>query len=169
MQKIFPLLALVASSSAAPIHGCEWLPNTVSITNFTYIHDPSNTSATDFVKWQAPAVDVSCNATNPSPFGFYFPCMKQETYGTFKISADDGSDRNATASFNMYAQCAADIFEIWYTGMIQLECYKEGESVDCGTRGNATASISATNYLPPIRNPPPPPHWKRGGNAGCER
>lgn len=165
MKIILPVLILLASSHAAPIHGCEWLPNTVAITNFTYIHNPSNTTATDFVKWQVPAVDVSCNATNPSPYGFYFPCTKQETYGTFTISADDGSDRNATASFNMYAQCAADIFEIWYTGMLQLDCRKE-EMVRCGTRGNATASISATGYLPPIRNPPPPPsHWRRGGDV----
>jgi hypothetical protein len=161
-MKILALfLALIASSHAADIHGCAWLPDTVAVTNFTYVHNPANASNPDFVKWKAPGVDVSCNASNPSPYGFYFPCTKQETYGSFKISADDATDRNATVSFSMYAQCAADIYEIWYTGYLQLDCQKrEEEEVDCGTKGNATASISAEHYLPPIRNPPPPPpHW----------
>ncbi|KAH7411642.1 hypothetical protein DE146DRAFT_627696 [Phaeosphaeria sp. MPI-PUGE-AT-0046c] len=150
----------MASSHAADIHGCAWLPDTVAVTNFTYLHYPANASNTDFVKWKAPAVDVSCNATNPSPYGLYFPCTR-ELYGGFEISGDDVEDRNATVVFSMYAQCAADIYEIWYTGHLQLGCEKDdNEGVVCGTRGNATASISGEHYLPPIRNPPPPqPHW----------
>ncbi|OAL01758.1 hypothetical protein IQ06DRAFT_376024 [Phaeosphaeriaceae sp. SRC1lsM3a] len=156
-------LALIASSHAADIHGCAWLPDTVAVINFTYIHYPVNATNTDFVKWDAPAVSVSCNATNPSPYQFFFPCIGEEKYGTLKISADNAADRNATIKFNMYAQCAADIYEIWYTGNLQLECQEDGEAdVVCGTKGNVTASISAANYLPPIRNPPPPPtHWRR--------
>jgi hypothetical protein len=64
---------------------------------------------------------------------------------------------NATISFKVYEQCAADIFAFHYEAMVVLECV-EGEGMDkCVDGGGVVANVTSEEYLPPIRNPPPPP------------
>lgn len=174
-QMFIFLLALTASSQAqvfTPIHGCEWVPQTTAVTNFTLFHSASNDSTPDYVDWQAPALRVSCHASNPSTTGTTtaigdpgtsttVDCTasgSDPTKGTLLVSADDGSGSNATLKFMAYAQCAADIYAFYYEANFLLSCASDAwGSTTCVSKGNATASLTSELYLPPIHPPPPPP------------
>ncbi|KAF2033124.1 hypothetical protein EK21DRAFT_109263 [Setomelanomma holmii] len=180
-MRIIPFLSALAASLQAqtfiPIHGCEWVPQYTSITNFTFVDSPANASTPDSVQWRIPAFGISCNLTSQSATGStttigspgtntYVPCKatsSDPTTGTFLVSADDESGINATLRNVGYAQCAADIYAFHYEANFALLCETdEGGSKTCVTKGNATAVVTGEEYLPPIRNPPPPP-WSPPG------
>ena len=175
MKTVISLLALTASSQAqtfVPVHGCEWVPQTTSITNFTFFHSASKDGTPSYVNWQAPLFHLSCYGSSSSSTGSTpaigkpgantnVPCKASDsdpTTGTFLVSADHGSGQNATLKFVAYAQCAADIFAFHYQGGFPLSCATDaGQNTTCVPRGNATASVTNEEYLPPMRPPPPPP------------
>lgn len=65
---------------------------------------------------------------------------------------------NAVVNFRTYAQCAADIFGITYEAEFPVACAgTEGEGEECEAVGEVVAECVGQEYLPPIRNPPPPP------------
>ena len=167
MRTTLALSSLVATSLASilPIHGCEWLPNTTAVTNFSYFASSSTTTTPDYVSWTVPAFSTTCNAT------FTGPDFRTSEYNSTNVQCRSShsdpntgfflqslTGANATLNFSTYAQCAADIFEIYYSAPTVFDCVNdEAGDKNCVARGNITASVSAANYLPPIRNPPPPP------------
>jgi hypothetical protein len=158
MKIITILSALIATSHAqftfVPVHGCEWVPETTALTNFTLFHGPSNFDTLDYVQWDAPALSVSCfNFSTTTSIGKpgttdTVPCTaanSDPTQGMFLVSADGSS---ATLNFVFYAQCAADIFAFHYEAVVELSCgvYAK-ESNRCLSKGNATANVTAEEYL----------------------
>jgi hypothetical protein len=178
MKTIICLSALAAFLQAqvfVPVYGCEWVPPTIAVTNFTFSYSTSNDSSPSYVQWQAPTWGTSCNASNPTSTGSittigkpgtvtYVPCKSTSsdpTTGSFQVTADDGSGSNATLNFVAYAQCAADIFQFDYEANFPLACATDAEGIGtCVPKGNATAVVIHETYLPPIRGPGPPPHWQ---------
>jgi hypothetical protein len=177
MKTIVLLSALTTSMQAqvfVPVHGCEWVPPTNAVTNFTLFRSASIDNDQNYVKWQASVFGTVCKASSPSFNGSttaigkpgintFVPCTStssEPTTGTFRVTADDGSGSNATLNFVGYAQCAADIFEFYYEANFPLSCVTDAEGSDtCVPKGNATARVTNEVYLPPIRGPGPP-HWK---------
>jgi hypothetical protein len=158
MKIITVLSALIAVSytqfTFVPVHGCEWVPQTTALTNFTLFHGPSYLNTLDYVQWNAPALSVSCyNFSTTTSIGKpgtrdTIPCTAANSdpmQGTLLVSAVDGS---ATLNFVFYAQCAADIFAFHYEAVVELSCAAYAkESTRCLSKGNATASVTAEEYL----------------------
>jgi len=168
MQALLRLSALIATAPALayiPIHGCEWVPETTTITNFTFTEDTSTDGAPDYVAWRAPAVGVSCSGSRTS---FQDPSAStairctapasDPTVGVFLVSVDDGSGSNATLRFVVYEQCAASIYAFYYQGDFPLACGIQGENATCAPKSDAAATVISQLYLPPVGPPPPPPH-----------
>jgi len=175
MKAFIFLSALIAASQAqtwVPIHGCEWVPLTTAVNNFTFFDSASNdATSSDYVAWKAPLFGLACNYTsNPSSPGSAtdigkpgimtdVPCTataSDPTVGKFVVSEERS---NATLRFRAYAQCAASIYELNYEGVFPLDCVTtEGGSATCVAKGNATATVTSAIYLPPMRPPPPPPY-----------
>lgn len=166
------LTASLQAQEFVPIHGCEWVPQTTAVTNFTLFHGASSDSTSDYVNWQVPALSVSCHASDPSTTrsttaigdpgtSTTVECAAPAsdlTAGTFLVSADDGSGSNATLRFMAFAQCAASIYAFYYEANFALACASDtGGSATCVSKGNATASVTRELWLPPIHPPPPPP------------
>lgn len=166
------LSALTASSQAqafTPVHGCEWVTQTTAITNFTLFQSATDDSTPNYVKWQAPALGVSCYISDPSSTAIgspgistTVPCTapaSEPTKGRFLLSAEDGSgsSSNATLNFVAYVQCAASIYAFYYEGIFSLSCATDAGGSTCVSKGNATASVTRELYLPPVGPPPPPP------------
>lgn len=172
MRSFIFLSALIAASPAlaVPIHGCENVPNTTAVTDFTLFDSASADSALDYVTWQVPALShLLCHtntsyagnttATEDSSTRLYVSCTPPEkpTTGVFLASADDGSGRNASLEFITYAQCAADIYEFHWKADFLLSCAgNAGGDATCVSKGNASAMFNFGIYLPPVRSPPPP-------------
>jgi hypothetical protein len=171
MKTIFLLsvfgASLHASLAIVPVYGCEKYPQTTALTNFTFTHGTSTTNATgpSSVKWQAPALSVSCSASSSSTNsigapGTYtsVPCGEKPSdpvMGSFQVSAN-GS--NATVTFITYVQCAADIFGFRWEAVIPFSCASDAAgSETCAANGNTTASVTSAGYIPHVRPPPPPP------------
>jgi hypothetical protein len=173
MKTIFLLSALTASLHASPpivpVYGCEKYPLTAALTNFTFTHGTSttNTNVPSSVKWQAPALGILCSAsstTNSIGTPGTFTSVRcnenpsDQATGSFKILAADGTGSNATISFITYAQCAADIFGFGWEAVVPLLCASDAVgSETCVAKGNTTANVYATGYIPHVRPPPPPP------------
>jgi hypothetical protein len=130
MKTIFLLsvfgASLHASLAIVPVYGCEKYPQTAAVTNFTFTHGTTTTNTTgpSSVKWQAPALSVSCSASSSTNSigapGTYtsVPCGEKPSdpvTGSFQVSAN-GS--NATITFTTYVQCAADIFGFRWEAII---------------------------------------------------
>lgn len=158
MKTIVALSALTAVSQAqstfVPVHGCEWVPETTPLTNFTLFHGPSDNGTPAYVQWNAPDLRVACysfsSTTSIGKLGTSetVPCTAANSDGSngwLQVSADAGS---ATLNFVFYAQCAADIFAFHYEATVELSCavYAK-ESTRCLSKGNATASVTAEEYL----------------------
>jgi len=152
------LLAFAACTHAQrallPIHGCEWVPETTAIINFTLSENTSNNSAPTYVQWQAPAFRIVCNASAVEKPGVRtdVPCTqdnsRQDTPGTLQLSAGNESSSNATLNFKVFAQCAASQFAIYYQAVVALACEKSlAGTTACVPKGNATATVWATEYL----------------------
>lgn len=92
------------------------------------------------------------------------------TYDTLRLEdAVEGGNgtgvRNATVRFRAYAQCAADIYGVTFEAGFGVECGGgQGGGEMCQAVGEVLAGCVGQEYLPPIRNPPPPPcTWCKGG------
>ena len=139
--KVFALL--IASSHAAPPQGCEWLPETVAVTDFTYTFNTTDFPVSTFATWKASAVNISCSTPNPGALLPFFLCRHDPEQGGLRISV---ADRKAEPVFSIYPQCAADMYKIWYRAEMQLDCVTdEKEVVTCGAKGNVTASMVAAS------------------------
>jgi hypothetical protein len=166
MKTTILLSAFTASTYAqytGPVHGCEWVPSSVPITNFTFTQPYLNSSTTattpSSISWQVPNFHISCNTTytgSPGRVGnpTYLKCTSPGDGGMFVLSADGA---NATIYFKVYEQCAADIFAFHYEAVVEMECEKDEGREMCMDGGNVVANVTSEEYLPPIRNPPPPP------------
>jgi hypothetical protein len=174
-MKIPILLSALAALTCAqrtdllPVHGCLGMPNTTTISNFMFVHHPTNLSIKSFVQFDSPQFKISCYAESPSstganvPIGFpgtwtSIPCKGSQN-GYFQV-AKDGV--NASVEFSTGQQCAASRFYFHYKANVTLACNEDEAGVQtCGDGsskgGNSTAGIDSLEWLQPIRPPPPPP------------
>lgn len=178
MRYIPCIFALAASSRAftfVPVHGCEWVPETTPVTNFTLssTSSSSSSSSSDYktlysAQWKVPTLGVSCSSAAPSSSGSRIPLRctapaSSPTDATLvlqSVPAPGDTNSTATLSFLVYEQCAADIFEFGYEAQVALACTQDGDAAStvCVPSGNSTAKVVRAVYLPPIRPPPPPPY-----------
>lgn len=154
MKPLVILSALAALSRAQkpdllPVHGCPDMPNTTTISNFTFVHHPTNLSIKAFVQFDSPEFDVSCYGESPSSSGANIPIGFPGTYtsipckgsrnGYFQV-AKDGV--NASVEFSTRQQCAASQLYFHYIADVLLNCSEDEAGVQtCGDRkgGNVTA------------------------------
>lgn len=150
--------AATALADFVPIHGCEWVPSSTAIKDFVFLTGASNTST---ISWNAPTVSAFCKTANATPtliggYAYSVPCSPPEngiTYDILRVSEDDTT---ATMMFRAFAQCAADIYAFHYEATFSLNCAKVSENTSCTADGDVVAICTSEEYLPPIRNPPPP-------------
>ncbi|OAK96034.1 hypothetical protein IQ06DRAFT_381116 [Phaeosphaeriaceae sp. SRC1lsM3a] len=168
---LWGLAALTAAQNPdlLPVHGCLNMPNTTTITNFTFVHHPRNLGIKAFVQWESPRFSISCYGESPTasganvPIGFpgtytSIPCKGSQN-GGFQVATDGV---NASVEFSTWQQCAASQYYFHYKADIVLECKGDDAGVlTCGDgdakEGNSTAGFESLEWLQPIRPPPPPP------------
>ena len=174
-MKSFVLLSVLTAPlpvlAYVPVHGCEWVPETTAVTNFTFFDSPSNANALDYVTWQVPTFDLSCYVNNAAiiqdpSISNNLLCNKTtssyKTEARFIVSADNGAGRNATVRFLDYVQCAADIYAFYYKGNFPLSCTNDaGGNATCISKGNATATQTQGLYVPLYPGAPKPPPPRR--------
>lgn len=169
-MKLLNLLFLFTASSHAlvPVHGCEKTPDTTAITNFTLFHNATTGSTSDYVKWQVPALTVSCSSSTGGMTAIgqpgvntFVPCNMDGTKlenGRILLAADSGIDSVAKIGFSIWAQCAASRFEFYYEGSFLLSCATDvSGSATCVPKGNATTTYTGARHILPMPPPPPPP------------
>jgi hypothetical protein len=154
MKALLFLSALAALSRAQkldplPVDDCPDLPNTTTISNFTFVHHPTNLSIKAFVQFDSLEFGVSCYGASPSssganiPIGFpgtatSIPC-KGSRNGIFSV-AKDGV--NASVEFSTRQQCAATQLYFHYKADVLLSCSEDGAGVQTcvnGKGGNVIA------------------------------
>jgi hypothetical protein len=169
MKPIIYLSILAASRQAlsvfVPVHGCEWVPETTAVTDFTLLNSASNASTPSSVHWQIPAHGVECSVSSTTAIGkpgisTTVPCTasaSDDTAGKFRVFSDEG---DAALIFVAYAQCAASIYAFYYRADFLVSCTMDaGGSTTCVPKGNATAVVTTELYLPRVGPPPPAPWW----------
>lgn len=176
MKFLILLSALAALNSAQkpdllPVHGCPNMPNTTTLTNFTFRHHPSDLSASigTFVSFDSPQFNISCYASTPTPSGSNVPIGFPGTYtsipckgsrnGGFKVEKDGV---NAYVEFSTWQQCAASQYYFGYRADLKFSCTEDERGIQTcmdgnAKEGNSTAGISSLEWLQPVRPPPPPP------------
>lgn len=160
---LFLVLAALSMALAdfVPVHGCEWVPFSTSVTDFVFLFNSTDTNAPSSISWNAPTVSAHCKTTNATWTPIYghqysVPCSPPEgglIQDILRVSEDNTT---ALIMFRAFAQCAASIYAFHYEAKFPLDCIKDSEGItSCVAKGDVTANCTAEEYLPPIRPPPP--------------
>jgi hypothetical protein len=175
IMKALSMLYLIAASSCAladdwvPIHGCEWVPGSTPVTNFTLFNSAINNTTPSTVHWQIPIHRVDCTVSNsssipPTNSPSVVPCTapsSETTYGQFRVFEDNGSEKNAALISVAYQGCAAHIYAFYYRADFVVKCERDVDGNEmCVPKGNATAKVYSNFPLMPISPPPPKPWWQ---------
>jgi hypothetical protein len=157
-MKAFLFLSALAARSRAqkldplPVDSCPDIPNTTTISNFTFVHHPTNLSIKAFVQFDSPQFSVSCYGESPSSSGANIPIgfpgtatsirCKGSRNGIFQV-AKDGV--NASVEFSTPQQCAASQLYFHYKADVLLSCSEDEAGVQTcvdGKGGNVIAELT---------------------------
>jgi hypothetical protein len=159
MKALVFLSALAALSRAQkpdlpPVHGCPDMPNTTTISNFTFVHHPTDLSIKAFVQFNSPQFGVFCYGDSPTSSGAIVPIGFSGTYtsipckgsqnGGFGV-AKDGV--NASVEFSTRQQCAASQLYFNYKADVLLRCGEDEAGVQtCVDGKGGTVTAESTGW-----------------------
>jgi hypothetical protein len=152
-----------------PIHGCEWVPGSTPVTNFTLFNGAINSTTPSTIHWQIPIHGIDCTVSNsssipPTDKPSVVPCTEpasETTYGQFRVFEDNGEEKSAALISVAYQGCAASIYAFYYRADFVVKCERDADGNEmCTPKGNVTAKVYSHFYLPPISAPPPKPWWQ---------
>jgi hypothetical protein len=147
-------LALAAPTADAICkpHGCDWVSETTTVTNFTFTKS-SNNDTCQGVTWQylwSKTDPRTCSALVSQPMGSRnrIACVeahpiRNDTFwpGWFTVvdTADDGSSIDVDFSLELYEGCAANIYGFTYGTKLALPCTPgPADTSICTFSGNIT-------------------------------
>jgi hypothetical protein len=174
-MKTLIFLSLLAASQHVladdwvPVYGCEWVPGSTPITNFTLFNSAINSTTLSTVHWQIPIHRIDCTTSKsssiPAPGGqpAVVPCTApstETTYGQFRVFEDNGSEKSAALISVAFTGCAAHIYAFYYRADFVVKCERGVDGSEmCVPKGNATAKVYSNFPLFPSSPPPPEPWW----------